>query len=31
VNGTLDASAMRYRYKVFETTVPLRNMLLAND
>lgn len=31
VTGTLDAAGARYRYKVFESTLPLRNMLLAND
>lgn len=31
VTGTLDAAATHYRYKTFESTLALRNMLVAND
>ena len=28
---TLDAEAQRYRYRVYQTTVPLRNVIWANN
>jgi type IV pilus assembly protein PilW len=31
VSGTLTSAQQKYRYKVFDTTIPLRNLLLANN
>jgi type IV pilus assembly protein PilW len=31
VSGTLTSAEQKYRYKVFDTTIPVRNLLLANN
>jgi type IV pilus assembly protein PilW len=31
VSGTRSSAEQKYRYKVFDTTIPLRNLLLANN
>jgi type IV pilus assembly protein PilW len=31
VSGTLSSAERKYRYKVFDTTIPMRNLLLANN